>query len=352
MTHRVVLLDPATPERMEQIGAFLPDGYTLHTAASRSPQDQLQAIAGATYAITGGVPVTAEMMKAGAASKLRAVHKWGVGYDNIDIESARSHGIRVMRTTGSNATAVAETAVGLILAAQRNIVAGHLALLDGEWAKGRLAQTCTLVAGKTVGLVGLGHIGKSVARILRGFGCTTLYSKPTALSGEEERELGVTYAELPELLDRCDVISLHCALTSQTSGLIDAAALARMKRGAYLVNTARGGSSSSRTSRTQSRAAISAGPPWTSSTRSRCRRATGCWGSSASSSRLISPPLRPRTSRRRCSACSQISPMSLTGATRRRSTSWYSRRPPLPSRTHGSVMPAAATATVSSRRGA
>ena len=241
MTHRVVLLDPVTPERMEQIGAFLPDGYTLHTAASRSPQDQLQAIAGATYAITGGVPVTAEMMKAGAASNLRAVHKWGVGYDNIDIESARSHGIRVMRTTGSNATAVAETAVGLILAAQRNIVAGHLALLEGEWAKGRLAQTCTLVANKTVGLVGLGYIGKSVARILRGFGCTTLYSKPTALSGEEERELGVTYAELTDLLDRCDVVSLHCALTSQTSGFINAAALARMKRGAYLVNTARGG---------------------------------------------------------------------------------------------------------------
>lgn len=241
MTYRIVLLDPATPDPIARFAAHVPGEFELTTAASRDPADQLAAIRDADFAITGGVPVTPEMMRAGAASRLKAVHKWGVGYDNIDIDTAREVGVRVLRTTGSNAVAVAETAVALILAAQRNIVAGHVGLLEGEWAKGRLSPTCTLIANKTVGLIGLGAIGVAVARMLGGFGCRILYTKPHPLSADEEAALGVTHVPLDVLLAEADIVSLHCALTPETARLIDAAALAAMKPGAYLVNTARGG---------------------------------------------------------------------------------------------------------------
>ena len=241
MTHRLVLLDPMAPDRLEGFRENLPQGFTLANAASRSASDQLEAIRGATFAITGGVPIGAEMMRVGAESGLRAVHKWGVGYDNIHVETARSLGVRVLRTTGSNSVAVAETAVGLMLALLRNIVEGHGALSKGDWAKSRLAPGCTLVSNKTVGLVGLGLIGQAVARMLGGFGCRVLYAKPTPLPAGQEAALGVGHVPLPQLLAEADLVSLHCALTPATERLIDAAALRAMRPGSYLINTARGG---------------------------------------------------------------------------------------------------------------
>ena len=97
------------------------------------------------------------------------------------------------------------------------------------------------LSGKTVGIVGFGAIGQRLARLLSGFGCTLLYSKRTPLSAVEEAALGARHAALDELLAASDVVTLHCPLTPQTAGLIDAAALARMKRTAVLVNVARGG---------------------------------------------------------------------------------------------------------------
>ena len=242
MTARVILLDPVTSYRLDMFRKLLPEGMEFEGAPDASPETQMDAIRRATFAITGGVPVTPEMMRAGAASGLKAVHKWGVGYDNIAIDVARDMGVRVLRTTGANAQAVAETALGLILALQRNLIAGHVALQAGVWAKGQLSPSCTLIHRKTIGLIGLGAIGTALARMLRGFGAgRVLYAKPNALSPEQEAELGVTRATIEEVLTQSDVISLHCALTPETARLINAAAIARMKPGAFLINTARGG---------------------------------------------------------------------------------------------------------------
>jgi len=234
----LVILDPMAPERLDRLRPFLPDGWTVATAASRAESDQLKALEGASFAISADVPVTARMM---ATPGLRAIHKWGVGYDNIDCDAARAEGVRVMRTTGSNAVTVAETALGMILAMNRNIVRGHVGILEGKWLKGELSATSSRLSGKTVGIVGLGYIGKTLARLLSGFGCTVLYTKRTPLSREEEAELGVHAATLDELLSRSDVVSLHCALNEETQNLIDREALARMKPGSLLVNLARGG---------------------------------------------------------------------------------------------------------------
>ncbi len=235
---KVVLLDPSTPERLDRIRPFLPPGWVLMTAASRTPQDQLGALGGASFAISGDMPVTAAMM---AVPGLRAVHKWGVGYDAIDLEAARRHGVRVLRTTGSNAAAVAETTLGLILAVNRNIVRGHVGIGNGGWPKGQVGPTSTTLTGRTVGIVGMGHIGKALARLLRGFGCPILYTKRNPLPAAEEADLNARFAPLDDLLAASDVVTLNCDLNASTRDLIDARRLALMKPDAVLVNAARGG---------------------------------------------------------------------------------------------------------------
>ena len=235
---RVVMLDPAAPDRLDRIRPFLPEGWEISTAASREPGDQVAALSGAAFGITGDVPVTREMM---ALQELRAIHKWGVGYDNIDLEAARQHGVRVLRTTGSNAVAVAETTLGLILALNRNIVRGHVGILDGKWRKGELSPTSMRLSGKTVGIIGMGYIGKALARLLRGFGCTILYTKRARLTAEEETEAGVRFAPIEELLRTADVVTLNCELNASTHNLINRETLALMKPDALLVNAARGG---------------------------------------------------------------------------------------------------------------
>lgn len=241
MTDTIVFLDPLKPAQMERLAPFAAPRFEIVVAASREPADQMAAIRSGAYAITGDVRVSAEMMREGAAAGLRAVHKWGVGYDNIDLEAARRHGVRVMRTTGSNAVPVAETAVAMMLALSRRVVAGHIGVLNGGWPKGEIGPTTMMLSGKTVGLIGMGYIGTVVARLLSGFGCRILYAKPNPLPQDEASALGVTHVTLAALLAEADVVSLHCALNEATRGLIGAAELAAMKRGALLVNTARGG---------------------------------------------------------------------------------------------------------------
>jgi len=235
---RLVMLDPAQPERLARISEYLPEGWEIGTALSRDPGDQVAALAGADFAITGDVAVTAEMM---AVAGVKAVHKWGVGYDNIDLDAARMHGVRVLRTTGSNAVAVAETTLALILAVNRNIVRGHAGILQGQWRKGELSPSSMKLSGKTVGIIGMGHIGKALAELLAGFGCTLLYSKRTPLSAGEEAALSLRFVSLEELLATSDVVTLNCELNASTRDLIDAPRLALMKPDAILVNAARGG---------------------------------------------------------------------------------------------------------------
>ncbi len=235
---RLVMLDPGGPERADRMRPYLPGGWTIAVAASRAAHNQEAALQGADFAITGDVPVDAAMM---AVPGLKAIHKWGVGYDNIDLDAARRHGVRVLRTTGSNAVSVAETTLGLILALGRNIVRGHVGIERGEWRKGELSPTSMTLTGKTVGIVGMGYIGQALAQLLSGFGCTILYSKRTPLDGAREAELGVRFVPLNELLSVSDVVTLNCELNASTRDLIDARALGLMRPGALLVNAARGG---------------------------------------------------------------------------------------------------------------
>jgi D-3-phosphoglycerate dehydrogenase len=239
MTETIMVLDPISEATATRLRALLPPGLKLEHGASRDEEHQRQIIADADYAISGQIAVPGAVLR--AARRLKLLHKWGVGTDNLDLVTAAELGIKVARTTGSNAVPVAEFAIGLMIAALRNLAFGHAELMKGEWRGGVLPVDSYTLSGKTVGIIGFGAIGKAVACLLSGFGCTILYHKPTPLDAAEERRLDVTCADLPTLLATSDIVTLHCPLTPATTGMIDRAALRSMKRTAVLVNVARGG---------------------------------------------------------------------------------------------------------------
>jgi phosphoglycerate dehydrogenase-like enzyme len=240
MSEKIVVLDMMAEARAEQVRQLVPQGMTFAWGSAPGDEAMKALIADADYAIAGQVAVSGDVLR--AAKKLKLLHKWGVGVDNLDLDAARACGIKVARTTGSNAVPVAEFTLGLTLASLRGISFGNAELKQGRWrGLSGLPMQTFLLSGKTFGIVGFGAIGKTVARIIRGFGCTVLYNKRTPLTAAEEAEHGATYATIDELLGRSDVVSLNCPLTPETKNLINKTTLQRMKRTAVLVNVARGG---------------------------------------------------------------------------------------------------------------
>lgn len=171
------------------------------------------------------------------APHLRVVGRAGVGIDNIDLDAATHRGIVVMNTPGGNAPSVAEHALALMLALARSVPQLNAAMHAGRWEKSGAAG-CEL-RGKTLGLVGLGRVGAEVARRAQGFEMHVVAHDPY-LSPERAKEWGVELLPLKEVLAKSDFISLHTGLSDATRGMINAGAIAQMKRGARLVNTARG----------------------------------------------------------------------------------------------------------------
>ncbi len=158
----------------------------------------------------------------------------GVGVDNIDVAAATERGIPVVYAPGSTTTAVAEHAMMLMLAASRRLCTLNAAVHAGNWAI-RNGWTSVELAGKTLGIVGLGDIGQRVATLATAFGMQVAYWSRSS------RDEGLQYLPLDELLAQSDVVSLHVGLNAETRHLIGADTLARLKPGAILVNTARGG---------------------------------------------------------------------------------------------------------------
>ncbi len=161
---------------------------------------------------------------------------------NIDRAAAKDRKIKLVNTPGRNASAVAEFTIGALIAETRNISRGHHALMNGEW-RGDLYRADVQrdeLSTMTVGIIGYAGIGKQVVHLLNAFGSNILVADPYAELTEKDVEHGVLKVSLDELLARSDAISLHAPLTNETNNMIDKAALAKMKKGAVLVNTSRG----------------------------------------------------------------------------------------------------------------
>jgi D-3-phosphoglycerate dehydrogenase / 2-oxoglutarate reductase len=169
------------------------------------------------------------------ADRLKVIARYGVGVDCVDLPAATERGIIVTNTPGANAASVAELAVGLLLSLARQIPEGAAALRQGLYP--RLAGVS--LEGKTVGIIGLGAIGRELARRLRGFDCRLVAYDPTPDHVFAEIN-GIEMHPLEEVLKLSDFISLHLPLLPETQGLVNRDFLARMKPGAFLVNTARG----------------------------------------------------------------------------------------------------------------
>lgn len=201
----------------------------------RAPtEEELMArIGDADVLISGTEPVTARVIS--AAPRLKVIAKHGVGYENIDIAAARARGIPVVIVGGAIADSVADMTMALLLALARQIPQGSASVRSGEWKRFVGPE----LRGKTLGLVGLGHIGKAVCRRAKAFGMRVvahdLYPD-VAFAGSWR----VEFLSLEDLLAQADFVSLHTPLTPETRWMIGAAQLARMKPTAYLINTARG----------------------------------------------------------------------------------------------------------------
>lgn len=169
------------------------------------------------------------------APKLKAVAKFGVGVDNIDCEAAKRHGVKVLNAPGQNSNAVAELTVGFILDLLRFVLPLHKKMEKGLWPR----YLGTEIRGKTIGLLGFGAIARLVAEKLRGFDVRVIAHDLFPME-EEARRLGVTMTAQEEVITKSDVVSIHIPASRENYHLFDDEMFAKMKRGAYLVNAARG----------------------------------------------------------------------------------------------------------------
>jgi D-3-phosphoglycerate dehydrogenase len=172
------------------------------------------------------------------ALRLKVIGRFGVGVDNVDLEAARRRRIRVVYTPGANADAVAEHTLALLLALAKRLRFWHDALVRGDYHL-RWTERSVQLQGKTLGIIGFGHVGRAVARRAQAFGMRLLVFDPL-VSAETMASFGAERVNLDDLLRESDFVTLHVPLTNETRHLINRERLALMKAGSFLVNTARG----------------------------------------------------------------------------------------------------------------
>ena len=199
-----------------------------------SEVELMEVLPGVDGVIVGDDPLSRTVLE--RADRLRIVSKWGVGTDNIDFAAAADLGIRVTNTPGMFGSEVADVVVGYLILMARQLHRINEQVRVGRWAK---IEGVSL-AGRTLGVVGLGAIGRAVAERAIAMGMRVIGSEIIEGNAATARRIGVRIAERTELLRQADVVSLNCPLTDENRHMIDAAAMLSMKRGAWIINTARG----------------------------------------------------------------------------------------------------------------
>lgn len=235
---RIVFLDTATRAMRRMLSENLPSGFELVFADADTEEKAITAVADADFVFVWSAYVSTRVAE--AASKAKLIQKVGEGTDRIDVATATRLGIQVARTSGSNSASVAELATLLILATLRRLPRAHNSMAAGQWLKFELRPGTYELRGKQVGIVGLGKIGRIVAKQVHGFDASVVYYDAVRLPQDEEARLGVAFLHIEELLRTSDVVTLHVPLLPSTRGLIGGRELALMKPTAILVNTCRG----------------------------------------------------------------------------------------------------------------
>ncbi len=233
---RVLVADKFEQSGLDDLAAA---GCEVDFQPSLADQALVDAVAAteADVLVVRSTKVPAAVLEAGS---LKLVVRAGAGYNTIDVAAASRLGIYVSNCPGKNSVAVAELAMGLVCALDRRIPDQVAALREGRWDKATFSKGARGLHGRTLGLLGLGQIGRAIARRAQGFGMQVV-AWSRSLTPERAEALGVTYAATPlDVARQADALSIHLALTPETKGLVGAELLAAMKDGAILVNTSRG----------------------------------------------------------------------------------------------------------------
>lgn len=224
----------------EILKSVVPDGFTVETLEELSYECLLRQAVDADYLLVSGrLPIDEGVLS--AATHLKMIQRTGVGTEMLDIDAIKKHGIPVYVNAGVNARSVAEHTLTLMLCCLKNIPLINRNVKQGIWKKQQTGVSCNELCGKTVGLVGMGAIGRQVATYLKVFGAKVLYTDVFRATPEIEEQLSLAYIPtFEELLPQVDILSFHCPLTQDNKEMLNERTLALMKDGAMVVNTARG----------------------------------------------------------------------------------------------------------------
>ena len=237
---KILLTNHYEGKPAEIIKSAVPDGFKLEMLESVSQQELEGKVKEAEYLLVSGrLKINRTVL--GNAQNIKMIQRTGVGLDSIDLEYIRNHDIPFYVNKGVNAQSVAEHTILLMLASLRNLVEINENTKRGIWKKQAQGVCTHELCGKTVGLIGMGAIGRKVAGMLKAFGAEVLYNDVSKMKQEDENALGIKFSTREEIIEKSDIISLHCPLTDDTRHMINDRAVNKMKNGVILINTARGG---------------------------------------------------------------------------------------------------------------
>jgi len=234
-TAKILICDPIDPEGIEKLKRA---GFSVDSSSSITPESLKEKVHEYDALIVRSrTKITREIIEQG--KRLRLIARAGSGLDNIDLKAAEERGITVLNAPEASADSVAELTIGLIIALARKIVQADCSMKQGRWLKKELKGM--LLRGKKIGLIGLGNIGLRVAKIAKAMGMKILVTKRKPPSPELLRSLEAEFLSLDDLLRKSDIVSIHIPLTEETRHMIGAEEIKKMKDGALLINTSRGG---------------------------------------------------------------------------------------------------------------
>ena len=234
---KVLICDPLAPEAVDRLksGSVITE---VDTKTGQSPEELAKNIAGYNAIIVrSATKVTAEVIE--AATDLKVIARGGIGLDNIDLEAAKAKGITVVNTPAASTVSVAELAFAHMLAASRGLQRADASIKSGKWEK--KAFKGHELYQKTLGVVGFGRIGQALAERAKAFEMKIIYYDIVRPPKEVEERIGAAYHELDDLVSKADYITLHLPKTPETTNLLDKPQFEKIKKGAVIVNCARGG---------------------------------------------------------------------------------------------------------------
>lgn len=225
---------------LEMLKSVVPNGFTIETLEEATYDCLLRQCVDADYFLASGrLPIDERVLS--AAKQLKMIQRTGVGTEMLDLEAIKKHGIPLFVNVGVNARSVAEHTIALILACLKRLPQINADTHAGVWKKQLQGVSTHELYGKTVALVGMGNIGRTVAAMLQPFRVKILYTDVVRQSKEVEDDLDLNYIEnFEQMLPNADILSFHCPLTSENREMLNAETIAKMKHGAMVINTARG----------------------------------------------------------------------------------------------------------------